>query len=90
MANLFHRKNAHDVLEQKKKKLNTYVEQFDTAVSIITNTIDVLTSTSSNIEQTIVEIDEYQNELNNTTKDLRAAKEKNDKVIKNFKALLAD
>ena len=59
MANLFRRKEANDMLEQKKKKLNTYVEEFDTAVSIITNTIDVLTSTSSNIEQTIVEIDEW-------------------------------
>ena len=81
---------TRDMLEQKRKSLNTYVTQFNEAIASVTDIIDTLTSTSSNIEKTIEEINEYQNELSNTTKELTVAKEKNDKVIKNFKALIAD
>jgi len=87
---LFKRRRAQDMLEQKKKSLNTYTAQFNTAVSAVTGIIDTLTQTSSNIEQTIAEINEYQKELDATTKGLRETKDKNDKVIKNFRALLAD
>ena len=86
----FLRDKTRDMLEQKRKNLNTYVTQFNEAISAVTDIIDTLTSTSSNIEKTIEEINEYQNELSNTTKELNIAKEKNDKVIKNFKALIAD
>ena len=87
---LFKRRRAQDMLEQKKKSLNTYTAQFNTAVSAVTGIIDTLTQTSSNIEQTIAEINEYHKELDATTKGLRETKDKNDKVIKNFRALLAD
>lgn len=87
---LFKSRRAQDMLEQKKKSLNTYTAQFNTAVSAVTGIIDTLTQTSSNIEQTIAEINEYQKELDATTKGLRETKDKNDKVIKNFRALLAD
>lgn len=87
---LFKSKRAQDMLEQKKKSLNTYVAQFDTAVSAVTGIIDALTQTSSNIEHTITEINDYHKELDATTNGLRETKEKNDKVIKNFRALFAD
>lgn len=84
------KKSVHDMLEQKKRSLNTYNTQFNMAVSVVTGVIDTLTQTSSNIEQTIAEISEYQKELDVTTKGLRETKDKNDRVIKNFRALLAD
>lgn len=87
---MFKGKKAHDMLEQKKRNLNTYVEEYEGAVSAVTDIIDTLTRTSSNIEQTIAEINEYQQELNDTAEKLQKAKSKNDKVIKNFEALLGD
>ena len=87
---MFKHRKAQDMLEQKKKSLNTYTAQFNIAVSAVTGIIDTLTQTSSNIEQTIAEINEHQKELDTTTKGLRETKDKNDKVIKNFRALLAD
>lgn len=78
-----------DVLAQKKNRLNSYVAQFDKAVSLITDTIDNLGVINGNINTTIQEIDEYQQELAETRTGLAEAKERNDKVIANFQALLS-
>lgn len=78
-----------DVLAQKKNQLNTYVAQFNRAVSLITDSIDNLGTINSNINSTIQEIDEYQQELAATRIGLAEAKERNDKVIANFQALLS-
>lgn len=80
---------AQDMLELKKKNLNTYAAQFDDAVSAVTGIIDTLTTASSNIDKTIAEIDDYQKELSETAQGLRNTKAKNDRVVQNFKALLA-
>lgn len=77
-----------DVLAQKKNRLNAYVAQFDKAVSLTTDTIDNLGVINGNINSTIQEIDEYQQELAATRTGLAEAKERNDKVIANFQALL--
>ena len=77
-----------DVLAQKKNRLNAYVAQFDKAVSLITDTIDNLGVINGNINSTIQEIDEYQQELAATRTGLAEAKERNDKAIANFQALL--
>ena len=77
-----------DVLAQKKNRLNAYVAQFDKAVSLITDTIDNLGVINGNINSTIQEIDEYQQELAATRTGLAEAKERNDKGIANFQALL--
>lgn len=78
-----------DVLERKKDVLNTYVKQYDMAVSMVTGIVDALSEANTGIEQTITEIDAYQKELEVTAEGLRTAKERNTKVIGNFKALLA-
>ncbi len=80
---------AQDVLKQKRKALASYTSQFDNAVSLVTSTIDSLNALDENIKRTIGEIDEYQNELNSTKDDLVAAQSKNQRVIDNFKSLLA-
>lgn len=87
---LFKQNKVQDMLEQKKKTLDTYTMQFNTAVFAVTEIIDVLTQANSGIEQTIAEIDEYQKKLDETTKGLREAKEKNSKVVSNFRALIAE
>ena len=78
-----------DVLAQKKNQLNAYVAQFNRAVSLITDSIDNLGAINSNINSTIQEIDEYQQELAATRTGLAEAKDRNDKVIANFQALLS-
>lgn len=78
-----------DILAQKKSKLAAYNTQFDTAVSLITSTIDQLGGIVAGIDATIQEIDDYQNELAATRSNLCDAKEKNQRVIQSFKALLS-
>lgn len=83
------KRKAQDMLELKKKNLNTYATQFDNAVSAVTGIIDTLTTASLNIDKTIAEIDDYQKELSETAQGLRNTKAKNDRVVQNFKALVA-
>ena len=78
-----------DILAQKKNRLNQFNAQFARAVSLVTNTIDELGKISQNISETMGEIDEYERELAATKSGLAEAKAKNDKVISNFKSLLA-
>lgn len=78
-----------DILAQKKNRLNQFNAQFDRAVSLVTNTIDEPGKISQNISETMGEIDEYERELAATKSGLAEAKAKNDKVISNFKSLLA-
>lgn len=80
---------ARDVLEQKRKALASYTSQFDKAVSLVTSTIDSLSALDANIQRTIGEIDDYQKELDATKDGLVAAQGKNQRVIDNFKSLLA-
>lgn len=80
--------SSADVLAQKKSRLDSYNAQFDKAVSLITGTIDNLGVISKNISDTIQEIDDYQRELAETKDGLTVAREKNERVIANFQALL--
>ncbi len=80
---------APDILAQKKNRLDQYNAQFDRAVSLVTSTIDELGRISQNISETMGEIDAYEKELAATKSGLAEAKAKNDKVISNFKSLLA-
>lgn len=75
-----------DILDQKRNRLNSYNQQFERAVSLITDTIDNLGVINQNIEQTMREIDDYEKELATTKEGLVA---KNDRVIHNFQSLLA-
>ena len=80
--------SSADVLSQKKSRQDSYNAQFDKAVSLITDTIDNLGVISKNISDTIQEIDDYQRELAETKDGLTVAREKNERVIANFQALL--
>lgn len=77
-----------DILGEKKEQLNTYVLQFNNAVSLVTDTINNLTAINKGIEDTIGEIEAYQAQLQETRQGLLEAKDKNDRVVKNFASLL--
>lgn len=82
------KKKVLDILQAKQAQLDSYTAQFDTAVALVNTTIGNLDQLNRGIEETIKEIEDYQNELEATITGLSNAKTKNDKVIANFKALL--
>jgi len=77
-----------DVLQKKKEELAKFVDQYNDAVSMVTGTVTSLESLNESIEEKIKEIDEYQAELARTKDDLGETRSKNEKIIKNFKALI--
>lgn len=79
-----------DILDQKKRELNTYATRFNNAVSTITGTIEDLGVISQQMADTIDEIESYQMELDATKEGLSRAKEKNDRVMENFKRLVGE
>ncbi len=79
---------APDILAQKKNCLDLYKSQFDRAVHTINDTIDNLGLISESINETMREIEDYEKELAATKSGLVETKERNDKVIANFKSLL--
>lgn len=86
---LFNKKKTPvDVLQEKRKELVAYEIEYENAVSIVNNTVCSLEKISENIQMKIKEIDEYQEELSKTRTGLDTARERNEKVIKNFKSLL--
>lgn len=81
-------KKSVDVLQKKKQELNAYVARFNDAISLVTNTVNSLSDINAGIEEKIQEIDAYQAELANTKEGLDNARANNERVIKNFNALL--
>lgn len=77
-----------DILSQKQNQLASYNAQFESAVSLVTSTIDRLGEIDASINATIAEIDEYQKGLTVTRQDLDSARNRNEKIIKNFRTLL--
>ena len=77
-----------DVLKAKRKELGVYQTKFNNAVSLVSDAIQNLSEINNDISQKIIEIDEYQKELSQTREGLNNAKSKNEKVIRNFSALL--
>lgn len=66
----FGKKTAADILSQKQNRPAAYNQQFDEAVSLVTNTIDNLGAISHNIAQTMQEIEDYERELATTKEGL--------------------
>lgn len=79
-----------DVLEQKRRDLFTYTEQYKSAVQLVTDTVERLSDLSEKISDKIDEIDNYKAELEKTRDELSVMKAKNDRVAANFKALLEE
>lgn len=82
-------KDTIDVLENNKKKLDLYKKQFEVAVSAVQVVIDTLTEANDEVTQQIADINLYQKELSETANELDKVKEKNNRVIQNFKSLLS-
>jgi len=79
-----------DVLEQKKRELDACTQQYDSAVSLVTSTVQNLRLLGEDIDNKIREIEEYNSRLMETREEYIRVKEKNDKVAANFSALLGE
>lgn len=55
-----------DVLDKKKAKLSAYQTQFDSAISVVTSTINQLNDINAGITSEIEEIAAYQDDLEKT------------------------
>lgn len=77
-----------DILSQKKAELNTYINKFNKAIRMVTDTINSLTSINDGIVEKMKEIDAYQDELVRTKVSLSETKSKNERIIQNFNSLL--
>lgn len=83
-------KKKMDIIDQKKLELNTYVAQYNNAISIVTSTIEDLGTISQRMADKIGEIEAYQRDLDATKAGLAEAKAKNDRVMENFKRLVGE
>lgn len=77
-----------DILAQKKNQLASHNAQFDSAVSLVTGTIDRLEEINASIESEVSEINEYQKGLSETKDSLNTARLRNEQIIKNFHSLI--
>lgn len=73
---------------KKNEELKQFVERYDSAVAVVTGTINNLKEINENISEKIKEIEEYQTELARTRNGLDDTRLKNEQIIKNFSALI--
>lgn len=80
--------SKRDLLQQKRSELDTYKSMFDSAVSVITSTIQTLSTINDGIDSKIQEIEDYQNELLHVKEELGATKSRNSGIVRNLSALM--
>lgn len=78
----------HDFLVEKHHKLCSYQNSFKTTMSVMCQSVDILGQIINGIDETIEDIESYQQGLNQTKSDLQKEKEHNQKVLGNLKQLL--
>lgn len=79
-----------DVLETKRKEPALCQTKYESAVSIVSTTVNQLKQLGAELAVKIEELDQYEEDLKATREDLRKVKEQNDKVAANFSALLGE
>ena len=78
-----------DDLAKKREQLELFRGQFDAMVAMVTNTIGDLDLLNKDIDKTLEEIEDYQKNLEGLRLEMVDTKIKNEKVVQNFKTLLA-
>lgn len=77
-----------DVLTQKEAKLVALNKQSDAAIRLVQATVTGLETVNGEIEATMAEINEYQKRLAETYEGLGVTRNKNQRIMQNFKNLL--
>lgn len=79
-----------DYLSQKTNKLARLQSASANAVNIVTLTVSNLEMTNDEIDRTIAEIEDYKAGLEDKQNGLCEMKEKNLRIVQNFKKLIED
>lgn len=79
---------SKDFLEQKRKQLSLLAMQQNSALSMVNHTISSLQSNNEEIAAVISDIEEYRRQLEAEQKELSDVKDKNVRIIENFKRLI--
>ena len=79
---------SKDFLEQKHKQLNMLAMQQSSALSMVNHTILSLENNNEEIASVISEIEDYRRQLETEQKELTDVKDKNTRIIENFKRLI--
>lgn len=77
-----------DVLTAKLSAQSRLANAAQNAISVVTRTIDELTSISNAISENVAEINDYQSQLDDVKTALLNEKGHNDKMIAKFKSLI--
>ena len=78
----------NDFLEQKRRQLNMLTTQQNSALSMVNNTITNLQKNNEEIASVIADIEEYRRQLEAEGTQLSSVKDKNTRIIENFKRLI--
>ena len=83
-------KKTKDIIEMKQKELEALQVESNSALDIVTSTINQLLTVNEKIETNINEITEAKAKLQATEEGLNTTKEHNSKIINKFRALIED
>ena len=83
-------KNNFDVITQKQTMLKKLQKKSNSALNLVTSTINSLSVVNEQIDQTIYEIAEAKMQLDNTESELQETKNKNSIIITKFKNLIGE
>lgn len=87
---LFHKKQEHDILEQKENKLGALNQRSEDALQLLRTTLNGLDAVDIEIDQTMAEIDEIQARMAKAREGLVERRNKNQRIKQNFKSLLCE
>lgn len=79
---------SKDFLEQKRKQLSLLAMQQNSALSMVNHTISSLQNNNEEIAAVIADIEEYRRQLESEQKELSDVKDRNVRIIENFKRLI--
>lgn len=82
------RNQVKDILQEKKATLVSLSQQADSAVDLVSRTINSLSLINQEIEDNVAEIESYTRELEDTRVSLEKQRKNNTALIANFSKLL--
>lgn len=82
------RNQVKDILQEKKATLVSLSQQADSAVDLVSRTINSLSLINQEIEDNVAEIESYTKELEDTRASLEKQRKNNTALIANFSKLL--
>lgn len=84
------KKKTIDIIETKQKELEALQVESNSALDIVTSTINQLAAVNEKIDITVNEIEDAKTKLQATEDGLNSTKSHNAKIIAKFKALIED